>query len=218
MIDAAQIRAARALLRWSQEDLAKTSGVSLQTIKNTENGRSVPHHSSIAAIQECFEMAGVEFLDRSGTRMRGDMVRVYEGEKALDQFWQDLFLTMSIDNGGEYIAFGLEEQKFWENDAPATDRHIERIRQHGNIKCRALIVEGDEELPSPHIQYRALSKEYFSSVPFYVYKNKLGLIVWGPPTQIIVIDNIALAEAYLKQFNVIWSIARQIVPKLKASK
>lgn len=210
MIDAKQIRAARAILRWNQEDLAERSGISLQTIKNTENERSLPHASSMDAIQSCFEIAGVEFLDRSGIRMRGDVVRLYQGDKALDQFWLELYNTMSADDGGEYVAFGLEERKFWDCDAKATDEHILRIKRHGKIMCRALIAEDDDNKPSPHIQYRALSSEYFSSVPFYVFKNKLGLIIWGAPTQIIVIDNLVLAEAYQKQFNMLWTIAKKI--------
>jgi len=211
MIDAKQIRAARALLRWSQEDLAERSGISLQTIKNTENERSMPHATSINAIQGCFENSGVEFLDRSGTRMRGDVVRIYQGADALHQFWDELYATMSEDGGGEYMAFGLEEKKFWDFDAKSTDQYVSRVKSHGKIKCRALIVEGDKNQPSPHIQYRALSDEYFSSVPFYVFKNKLGLIVWGEETNIIVIDNAILAEAYKKQFTALWSIARQII-------
>jgi predicted transcriptional regulator len=63
-----QIKAARALLGWSQDDLAKNSGVSAPTIKRLEaaegdiGGRSVTGESLVAALQE----AGVEFIQENG--------------------------------------------------------------------------------------------------------------------------------------------------------
>ncbi len=210
MIDAKQIRAARALLRWSQEDLAGQTNVSLQTIKNIENEKTLPHLSSIESIRENLEIAGIEFLDRSGVRLRGEEMRVYKGPKALDKFFLDLYATMAADEGGEYTVFGVEEKKFWDEDADATNQHIERIKKHGSITCRALIAEGDNNQPSPHIAYAALDKQHFSSVPFYVFKDKLAFIVWGPPAQIFVIENKALAEAYKKQFAILWNAGTKI--------
>ncbi len=213
-IDSKQMRAARALLQWTQEDIAEKSGVSLQTIKNTESDRSYPHAKSMDAIQRSFEDAGVEFMEGSGVRLRTDIVRVYKGAKALEQFWLELYRVMSPE-GGEYLAFGLEEKKFWDFDETATNEHVERIKKHQKIHCKALVAEADENLPSPHIQYRALSREHFSSVPFYVFKNKLALIVWEPAVQIIMIENESVANAYEKQFNVLWKNASPIEVRRK---
>ena len=62
MITAAQCRAARALLDWTQEDLAKESKVSKRTILHFEkvSGRQ-PLRISLDAIQRALETAGVEF-------------------------------------------------------------------------------------------------------------------------------------------------------------
>jgi transcriptional regulator with XRE-family HTH domain len=68
------IRAARALLRWEQRHLADASSVSLPTIKRLEAkpGMLVAHNSTIRALQNAFEAAGVEFTDgdRPGVRLR----------------------------------------------------------------------------------------------------------------------------------------------------
>lgn len=63
-----QIRAARALLRWSQQDLADASSVSLPTIKRLEitPGRLTAHPPTIAALRRAFEAAGVELIDDRG--------------------------------------------------------------------------------------------------------------------------------------------------------
>lgn len=71
-----QIRAARALLRWSSTELSKRSGVGSATIKRMEVMQGVPSGQvrTLAAIQQSFENAGVEFIgspnDAPGVRLR----------------------------------------------------------------------------------------------------------------------------------------------------
>jgi predicted transcriptional regulator len=62
------IRAARALLRWEQRDLADASSVSLPTIKRLEAqpGVMAAHMSTITALRKALETAGVEFIDENG--------------------------------------------------------------------------------------------------------------------------------------------------------
>ena len=63
-----QIRAARAVLGWSAEDLARESSVSLRTIRRAE--LSDVHTNMTAAneqaIRRALEAAGVEFIDENG--------------------------------------------------------------------------------------------------------------------------------------------------------
>jgi len=62
------VRAARALLRWEQRDLASASSVSLPTIKRLESkpGPLAAHGSTLAALRKALESAGVEFIDENG--------------------------------------------------------------------------------------------------------------------------------------------------------
>jgi transcriptional regulator with XRE-family HTH domain len=62
------IRAARAILRWEQRQLAEASSVSLPTIKRLESkpGILVAHASTMAALKRALEAAGVEFIDENG--------------------------------------------------------------------------------------------------------------------------------------------------------
>jgi predicted transcriptional regulator len=64
MLTADQLRAARAMLNWGQEQLARESGISRPTIKRME-GPMGPARSSVsthAAVREALESAGIEFL------------------------------------------------------------------------------------------------------------------------------------------------------------
>ena len=59
-----QLRAARALVRWEQKDVAKASGVSLPTIARIETkpGKLSAYDSTVEAIRKALESAGVEFI------------------------------------------------------------------------------------------------------------------------------------------------------------
>lgn len=63
MITPEQIRAARALLNWSQVQLAEASQIASQSIKNIERGVTDPRLSTAMAIKTTLEKAGVQFLD-----------------------------------------------------------------------------------------------------------------------------------------------------------
>ena len=56
------IRAARALLAWSQQDLAKASGVGTSTIADFERGSRTPITNNAQAIRAALEGAGISFL------------------------------------------------------------------------------------------------------------------------------------------------------------
>lgn len=76
-----QVRAARALIRWEQKDLADASGVSLPTIKRLETkpGALSGNATTIAALRAALERAGVEFIAENGG---GAGVRLRKGETA----------------------------------------------------------------------------------------------------------------------------------------
>ena len=68
MIYAAQIRAARALLNWSQGDLAERAGISKQSVNRIENGSMDARFSTMTALNDAIRGAGVEMgEDASGT-------------------------------------------------------------------------------------------------------------------------------------------------------
>ena len=75
MITSDQIRAARALLRWSGKDLAEKTGLGFSTLMRLEVLDGVPsaQAKTLETIQRAFEKAGVEFIgspdDNPGVRL-----------------------------------------------------------------------------------------------------------------------------------------------------
>ena len=66
MITPAQCRAARALIDWSQQQLAVAANIGNATIRNFEAGRSEPHNATLDVIRRAFESAGVRFISENG--------------------------------------------------------------------------------------------------------------------------------------------------------
>ncbi len=75
-LTSAQIRAARALIRWSAEELANHSAVSVTTVRRAELMPSATALTRVndGAIRRALEEAGVEFIDADkggpGVRLR----------------------------------------------------------------------------------------------------------------------------------------------------
>ncbi|PZU95038.1 MAG: transcriptional regulator [Chelatococcus sp.] len=67
-ITASQMRAARALIKMEQAELAKRSGVSVPTIRRMEGGDGAVkgHYDNVAAIIRELEGAGVIFVAENG--------------------------------------------------------------------------------------------------------------------------------------------------------
>ncbi|WP_442756608.1 transcriptional regulator [Methylocystis sp. JAN1] len=68
MLTGAQMRAARALIRWTVEDLAKTANVGVMTVRRAEANDGAPSMmaNNLAAIRAALESAGVEFIPENG--------------------------------------------------------------------------------------------------------------------------------------------------------
>ena len=68
-LTSAQMRAARALIRWSAEDLARETALSVTTIRRaelTDEETSMTAANNLA-VRRALEAAGVEFIDENGS-------------------------------------------------------------------------------------------------------------------------------------------------------
>lgn len=63
MILPEQSRAARAILSISQEELARLSGLSPNTVINFERGVTSPLDKTLGILRQTLEMAGITFID-----------------------------------------------------------------------------------------------------------------------------------------------------------
>jgi len=62
-ISPGQCRAARAVVGWSQDDLAAAAGLVGMTVQSFERGARLPHQNNLMAIRNALESKGVRFLE-----------------------------------------------------------------------------------------------------------------------------------------------------------
>jgi transcriptional regulator with XRE-family HTH domain len=58
-----QVKAARALLGWTQKDLAKNAQVAISTVADFERHARLPMANNAKAIREALEGAGIQFVN-----------------------------------------------------------------------------------------------------------------------------------------------------------
>jgi transcriptional regulator with XRE-family HTH domain len=77
-LTAAQIRAARALLDWTQPRLAEATKLSVPTIRRMESARgpSASTEANVEAVRRALETAGVVFLEAKANKDGGPGVRL----------------------------------------------------------------------------------------------------------------------------------------------
>ena len=71
MITARQIRAGRAMVGWSQQELADRALLSRNAVAQIERGEVDPRTSTLAAARRALEKGGVVFIPASGRQGEG---------------------------------------------------------------------------------------------------------------------------------------------------
>ncbi len=215
MIEPRQIRAARALLTWSQSDLAKASGIAVSSIKNVENDITVARRDTLADIQEAIEKAGVEFLPNAGVRMKEQTITVMRGKDGYWNLLDDVYHTL-VKSGGEVCILGLDETEVSNALDHSSDEGVEKLANHvarlekNRLTERLIIRRGDKNIVAPLSWYRCIPEQYFSPCPLYVYGDKIAILYLGPPFKAVIYDNPEIARALKKLFDFVWDKSEAI--------
>lgn len=207
MISIEQIKAARALLDWTQDDLANAAGLSKPAVNTLERRISSPKKSTLDSIQKAFEKAGVEFTDGPGVRLKSSVLKthIYEGEDSLLRLVHDIFETLK-DTDKTLMICGVEEQKFKDVGGPNIIGEVEKRIKHG-IRTKILSCEGDTNFLEPREHYRWMPRKFFPKTPYYIYDNKYAIFLWGPPKKVVVIENAEIAQTFREQFQALWDVS-----------
>jgi transcriptional regulator with XRE-family HTH domain len=211
MLEPKLIKAARALLEWTQADLARQSGLSVPALANIERGSAHPRQDTLQLLQQTFERSGIEFLDPPGVQLAAERfrIRVWSGREAPLKLWQDLLREFSDEQGGDVLFSGVDERQWTERYGAELPPYLRQMHKYG-ARYRLLICEGDNFIIGQPSQYRQVSKAIFAQTPFCVYRDKLALIVLGRTVKVTIIENPAVAATFRSQFESNWSSGQQI--------
>lgn len=222
IITPAQCRAARALLNWSQPELAKRCDIHVQTISNFEKENSTPNRTTLEKITNVLETANIQFIEKDGVRIKSTSIAHFSGKNGFSEFYEDIYKTIKKSGGAIQVA-NADEILFtdWlgrEN----TMTHKQRMRdiwQKTAFSFQILIQEGDTRLAITEVaQYRWMQKARYSDIPFYIYGKKLAIILFEKnDVNVYVINNPDITEAYQRQFKVIWDQSMEIPEHLHSN-
>jgi len=211
-ITSKQIKAARALLDWSQDDLAKAADISVATIRKLELGSISPRLETYERLKSAMENVGLEFIEPNGVRQRPDDIVVFEGEKGIQRFFDDVYET-SRRTGEDVIQVWPSAEEFLRIIGDYRKFHADRMMALGeHLKVKSIVTESTECIPSIYCEYRYLSRLFIDFVPFYVYGDKYAIVpsLVGASMKAIVIHSRAASEAFRRQFEAMWEKATPI--------
>jgi len=207
-LKARQIKAARALLDWSQIDLANTSGLSIATIRKIESGHISPRGKTMGSIEASLSDAGVEFSGSNGVKLRDDLIITMEGNDCYERFIESIHHSLK-EYGGEYLLMHSDMTR-------ASQREIDTIllmRKMG-VKFRWLAEEGDTYIPFPLEETRWVPPKYFKPNLHVIYGDNIAICIYPDSkmrtmSKVVVIRNKYLADAMRNDFNFLWDNCRK---------
>ncbi|MEJ0063480.1 MAG: helix-turn-helix transcriptional regulator [Alphaproteobacteria bacterium] len=207
MITLPQIKAARALLGWTQDALADAAGISLPSINNMERGLYSPRPETHRAIVTALEKAGIEFTENNGLRQRQEHhdIITFTGPNFIRDLDEDI-MTVLHKPEDEIVGSTYDDRK-WIEYAGVTNPAYVEARTRIKWKERFLIPATASFITSPPKSYRTLPEPVFGKMNYEIYGNRLALIEWEA-MRVTMIKNHMVAETFKKQFNALWSIAR----------
>jgi DNA-binding XRE family transcriptional regulator len=211
-ISAAQIKAARAMLDWSQGELAIAAGLSLTTIRSLEMGYP-PRSNTLRKICKTIEDSGLELTESEGIKRRNTEIKFYQGRDSCDQFFDDMLQTVK-QKGGEIVAVFKSKEAMIQSCGMINDTlgQLEPFGEIAPIKC--LLSEPLEpSLLCSSFQFRIISKQIIGPISYFAYGDKHAFILAeGNSAFRFIVYNIAeLAQSYKDHFQSLWDNAPPVL-------
>ncbi len=208
-----QIRAARALLGWSQNDLADHADLSQTGIARIENGTNKPNSTTLSKIKSAFDRHDITFIDDTGVKKRVNEVRTLKGADAMSTFLDDVYNTV-LENGTKenptevFLSNVVHENWIkWMGD-DKWENHTNRMTKDKDIMdVRIIVREGDTHFPAQaYSKYKWMPSEYFNDKSFYSYHDKLAFLHFmDDGIEILLIKQEDFAKGYRDLFTIAWN-------------
>lgn len=205
MISIEQCRAARGILGWTQDDLAKAAAMSKTAINNFERGLSSPKLDTLKQLRQAFERQNIEFSGTYGVNKLTDAVHVLRGSNTSILLWDDIINTLK-ETGGEVLITSVNEGKVLQNHYTEFQQHMRHMNEY-HISERLLSLEGDTTFLQPKECYRWIPSSLYTALsPTFVYGDKVGIKLWQENI-VILIHSVDAANAERQRFEYLWKNA-----------
>jgi DNA-binding XRE family transcriptional regulator len=224
LITGRQIRAARALLDISQDDLANAAGLTKQGISKIEDGSVQPREGTIADIMRVVNERGIEFTENEGVRRRPEGVEIYEGPARFDEFFDFLYEYLK-HNGNCEVCLSISDQSLLDKYRKDPSLHYKRVKalyDAGMIKKFRILASKSEYMNHPLFSVFKIQPEGgISPTGFWAFGDCLALIsfIHSNPPYVVLLRSATIAESYRQAFNVAWAVANDpVLPEAGGAK
>jgi transcriptional regulator with XRE-family HTH domain len=214
MISPTQMRAARAILDYSQGQVAEQIGIAANTLSKIESGQADPSGSRIQEIQSFYELNGIEFTQNDGVQRKKGEIKIYKGRDGFLDFYKYV-LRIAEQDGGQFLVSNVNEAlfDFWLGEE--LDEYVDRITKVENLSFKVLIKEGDYNFAaSDYAEYKWIPEKSFTNVPFYIFGDHMAMILFNEHKDVSVylIGEEELTKAQRNIFYSNWKDAL-VIPK-----
>ena len=212
-----QIKAARALLDWSQDDLSEKCGISSQSIRSIEKEQTQPKQATLETIAHILDKAGVQVLPNDGVSIKGINTYRYYGTDGFRTFFDEVY-EVAKNEGGDIVLYNTNPEKWRDlHGEEWMQTHIKRMDEcKDNFTFRATVQEDTSlYVGSRYGQYRWIPEKYYYEQSFYVYGDRLALLDFSDKTiNIMVIKSKSFSDSFRNIFNVVWeTVAKEPADK-----
>ena len=132
-------------------------------------------------------------------------VELHKGKRVYRTLIKDL--TANFKKNDVVYLLGADE-KILETVEPIYLKQYFTIIKNKNVKEKIIVRKSTKKLKEKNIEYKELDKQYFDETTIVIHQNKTYIFIWGSPYHLIVIENKKVANTYLKQFQLLWGIAK----------
>ncbi len=212
-----QIRAARALIGWSQGELAAQSNLSQTGIARIENGTNQPNSTTIQKITSAFDRADIEFIGESGVKKRTGEIRTLKGSEGFKAFLDDIY-DVAKNEGGEFCLHNAKPENWYKMVGTEWYHEVHASRMvevRDNIDLKITASEGDWNfIGGDFAEYRWFPKHLFNDQSIYAYGSKLAFIRFTADDSIVqILKNREFSEGFRVLFNSAWDHIAKIPTK-----
>ncbi len=205
-----QIRAATSLLGMTQKSLSEATGITRANLNKFDKGLCKFRIDTMERLTSFFDNNGIHFTNNNGAEFKPKTdITELKGHHGFVTFSKDV-LRVVEDIGGEICVSGVEENLFDKWRGKFADEYLKQmgeIQKTSKFSFKILVSEEEDYYAaSDYAEYKYVSLDSFTSTPFYVYGDRLAMILFEPDdVTIYIIRNKELAEAQRKQFNIVWN-------------
>lgn len=211
-IEPEQIRAARAMLGWSQQELAEAASVSKDTVKNYEVGNNRPNSKTLLSLETALTTAGMEFPRDGGVRPIRGRIRRIEGTEGFRLLMDMVYKAYADDKNSDVIVTNIREDLFlkWLGDYEPFQR--KRMAALGTIKPLRVILS-DQQITHqnvPYLDFKYIDKQYFGDTTIYSFKKTVAILEMNMHNCVVnIIENEIMSDTFNKLLSLMWDSSKR---------